>query len=130
MELDVVLHTLPPDPCVSDPARCKPVAPPRPAKKVYGPVTFALLGVSGAAVVTTVVPGVLALDAKSTIEAECFPARSYCTDPTAGASDYDRMRTLAWASTISLGVAVLAGVVALAWPRHIVAPPSAVALAF
>ena len=98
---------------------------------LYAKASFALLGVSAAATVTTLVTGVLALNAKSAFESECLPTRSYCSDPTTGGADYDRMRNMAWVSTLSLGVAVTAFVVGLVWPKQIVtAKATALAIQF
>jgi hypothetical protein len=72
-------------------------------------------GVAIAGYLTMAVTGALALSAASSANGECDPARNYC-EPSS-ASDATRARTLAWVSTITLGVALASTVVAIVWPR-------------
>jgi hypothetical protein len=122
-ELDVILaQPAPADPCAFAPDKCaKAKAAPHQEKR-WSPVSYVALAVGGVSLTTSLVTGILALGAKSAFEGECIPSRSYCTDPAQGASDLDRMKALAWTSTITLGVGVVAGVVMLAWPKRVILP--------
>jgi hypothetical protein len=77
-------------------------------------------GVALAGYATMAITGALALSAQSEANAACNTARDYCTDP----GDASRARSLAWVSTVSLGVAVAATAAAVFWPRKRVVEPS------
>jgi hypothetical protein len=64
--------------------------------------------------VTAIVTGILALTAHSAVSSKC-PDGAHCTDPS-GIDDASRARTLAWVSTVALGVGVVGTVTALLWP--------------
>jgi hypothetical protein len=78
-------------------------------------VSWVAGGVAIAGYATMAVTGALALSAKSTADSECDVAREYCQPGEQ--SEASRARALAWASTISMGVALAATVVAVVWPR-------------
>lgn len=134
LELEATLPPLAPiDPCAAAPEKCALHKTAPHEEKRWSPVSWVALGVGGVSLATSLVTGILALGAKSTFENECIPSRNYCTDPAQGASDLDRFKALAWTSTITLGIGVVAGVVMLAWPKVVVAPkvePGGVALRF
>jgi hypothetical protein len=74
----------------------------------------------GAAIVatgTSVITGILALDAQSSWKSQCITDRSYCQDPAAASSDASRAKAFAWTSTITGVVAVGALVGAILWPK-------------
>ncbi len=126
-ELDVDLAVPPPpDPCVLQPSACKPPEPQ--TERRVATMSWVLGGVALASVVTSAITGGVALSAKGSFDANCVAARGYCTDPVQGASDYDLMQGAAWASTITLGVAVVAAIGAFAWPRTVVPKKSGAAL--
>lgn len=141
-ELEAVLPPLAPaDPCAQNPASCAQTglglvareAPVHRDDKRWSPVSYVALAVSGVSLATSLVTGILAVTAKSAFEGECIPSRNYCADPVKGASDLDQLKTMAWTSTITLGVGAVAFVVMLAWPKRVVAPktePGGVAFAF
>lgn len=83
-------------------------------------MSWVLGGVALASIVASAITGGVALAEKSSFESECIAGRSYCTNPAQGQYDYDMMQSTAWASTITLGVAVVAAIVAIAWPRTVV----------
>jgi hypothetical protein len=73
---------------------------------------YAIMGITGG----------LALAAQSSADHVCNMSSGYCSD-TSGPSDASRARTLAWVSTVSLGAAMAATVIAIVWPRaHDAAP--------
>lgn len=80
-------------------------------------MTYVLGGVAIAATGTAVVTGILALDAQSSWKSQCLTDRGFCADPAAAESDASRARTMAWVSTISLGVGAAAFLGALFWPN-------------
>jgi hypothetical protein len=89
--------------------------PPKRANPVfYGALTLTLAGLS-----TSIVTGVMALSAKSAAkDGGCVPDRDYC--PTAAAyDDADRARTLAWVSTVSLGVAAAGAITMVIVPSKV-----------
>ncbi|MGH7279939.1 MAG: hypothetical protein ACRELY_00320 [Polyangiaceae bacterium] len=124
-----LLENLPP-PCASEP--CAVVLVPQPPPPAIAPApqtpppdrersrravgSYVLGGVAIAATATTVVTGILALNAQSSYKSQCLPDRGFCSDPAAAESDASRARTMAWVSTISLGVAAAAFLGALLWP--------------
>lgn len=134
LELEATLEPpAPVDPCVVAPEKCAARKTEPLAEKRWSPVSWGALGVGGVSLTISLVTGILALGAKSTFENECIPSRNYCTDPAQGASDLDRFKALAWTSTITLGIGVVAGVVMLAWPKRVIAPkvePGGVAFRF
>jgi hypothetical protein len=79
------------------------------------PAFYIVGGLSVASLATSVVTGVMALSAHQTVSSECSSDRGYCSNPN-GPSDASRATTLAWISTVTLGGAVVAGVVALILP--------------
>ena len=89
--------------------------PPRESTRL-SPVAYVSGGVAITALGISVVTGVLALSARSSAEDKCLAARDYCPDRSAS-DDASRARTLAWVSTISLGVAIAATAMAILWPR-------------
>jgi len=116
-ELQVVLKPLPPpDPCILQPLSC---APPEPKKRI-ATASWVLGGVALASAIASGITGGLALASKSSFDSNCIAARGYCGDPAQGQVDYDNMQAEAWASTITLGVSVVAIVAAIAWPRTVV----------
>jgi hypothetical protein len=110
---------------------CEPLAPPTPTPApVPEPVQprreeetrqstwfYVTLAGASAAAGTSILTGVLALNAQDSYNSKCIPSRNYCPDPT-GADDGARAKTLAWVSTITLGVALVGGIVAIALPRE------------
>ena len=71
---------------------------------------------------TMAITGGLALAAQSSADHVCNMSTGFCSDPS-GPSDASRARTLAWVSTVSLGAAMAATVIAVVWPRaHDAAP--------
>jgi hypothetical protein len=81
-----------------------------PYRTKVNPVFWTVAGVSVAALGTSIVTGVMALSEKSTVEDKCFPERGYCSDLGGGNAAANSARTLAWVSTITLGVALIGGV--------------------
>ncbi len=117
-ELEVQLAVPPPpDPCLMQPSSC---AAPEPPKRI-ATMTWVLGGLSLASIAASAITGGIALSAKSSFDSNCIASRGFCTDPVQGQSDYDLMQGAAWASTITLGVAVVSAIVAIAWPRTVVA---------
>jgi hypothetical protein len=89
--------------------------PPGVAPARLSAVSWAAGGVAIAGFATMAVTGALALSAKSSADSLCSAARDYCE--AGGQSEVSRARALAWASTVSMGVALAASVVAVVWPR-------------
>ena len=123
------LEDLPPPcaspPCLAAPAppATAPLAPPPPAPQArersrLAVGSYVLGGVAIAATGTGIVTGILALDAQSSWKSQCLPDRQFCADPSAAESDATRARTMAWVSTISLGVAAAAFLGAVLWPNE------------
>ena len=79
-----------------------PEAPLEPRKS--NPVYYTALGVTLVAGAASAVTGVLALIANNDAKSGCLPDRSYCRDQ-ASIDASGRAHTLAWISTITLGVA-------------------------
>ncbi|MFO0677870.1 MAG: hypothetical protein U0169_15135 [Polyangiaceae bacterium] len=93
------------------------VSPTSPATRGPSPWFYAGAGALAAGLVTSAVTGGLALSAHGAVGEKCDRATGVCADPT-GIDDASRARTLAWVSTVSLGVGVAGAVVmALAWPK-------------
>lgn len=92
------------------PAAEQETAPARYSEKA-NPAFYAVLAATLASAATSAVTGIMTLSASSDASAGCLPDRKYCRD-AASADAADRAKTLAWVSTITLGVAA-AGVVAL-----------------
>jgi len=82
------------------------VRPPKPSALFYTVLTTTLVA-SGVSLVT----GVMAFSADKDAKTGCLPERHFCRDQ-ASADAADRASTMAWVSTVSLGVAA-AGFVAL-----------------
>jgi hypothetical protein len=123
LELDVVLAIPPPpDPCIMQPLNCVP-----PEEKRLSTATWVFGGVAVASVIATAITGGIAIAAKGSFDGNCIGGRGYCADPVQGQSDYDTMTTAAWISTATLGVAVVSAIVALAWPRVVVAKKTGMA---
>jgi hypothetical protein len=79
--------------------------------------SWVLGGAAVASTATSVITGILALDAQSSWKSQCIPDRSYCADPNAASSDASRAKAFAWTSTITAVVTVGALVGAILWPR-------------
>jgi hypothetical protein len=115
-ELEIALPIPPPpNPCLADPSQCAP----EPTKRI-ATMSWVLGGVSVLSFAAAAITGGIALNAKSSFDSNCIASRGYCGNPTQGQSDYDLMQQTAWASTITVGVGVVAAIVALAWPRTVV----------
>jgi hypothetical protein len=85
-----------------------------------------VLGGAGLSVATSIVTGVLALDANAYVKDNCSNARAFCrVDDAKDAGD--RARSLAWASTATLIVGAGAGLVAFLLPLENAAPLRAAA---
>jgi hypothetical protein len=88
------------------------------------PVFYTALVVTVVAAGTSAVTGVLALGAKSDARsAGCVADRNYCPNQAA----YDtasRATSMAWVSTITLGVAVAAAITMIAAPTRVASKPS------
>jgi hypothetical protein len=122
------LEALPPppstNPCELGPCE-KPAPPPTqnspaPTERQNSRIATASWVLGGATVAlaaTSVITGVLALDANSSWKSQCIPERDYCADPAAAQSDASRAKTFAWTSTITAGLGVAALVGAILWPR-------------
>ena len=127
LELEVVLKAPPPpDPCVMQPWLC---VPPPPPKRV-ATMSWVLGGVALVSIAASAITGGVALAEKSSFDSICIPSRGYCSNPVQGQWDYDMMQSTAWASTVTLGVAVVAAIVALAWPRTVVPTKTGANVAF
>ena len=76
-----------------------------------------VLGAGGVSLATSVITGVIALNANAYVKDNCSVERSYCrVDDAADAAH--RARTLAWVSTGTLLAAAGAGIAALLLPRE------------
>jgi len=96
-------------------------APSKPSPAHLATGSYVSGGVALAGYTTMAITGVLALEAQSSANQVCSASRQFCSDPS-GPSDASRARALAWVSTVSLGVAVAATVLAVVWPRARSAP--------
>lgn len=85
---------------------------------------YVLLAGAGASLATSVVTGLMALDANQYVEDNCSTERDYCRVPDA-ADEASRARTMAWVSTATLGVGATAAVVAFLLPLEKRSPVSA-----
>ena len=111
---------------------CEPIAPVRTTPPAVEPAPreetrqstwfYVALGGASAAAGASILTGVLALTAQDAYKSKCVPARNYCADPT-GADDGARAKTLAWISTITMGVAIVGGIVAIALPKEKIEQP-------
>ncbi len=94
------------------------------APRTANPVFYTALAVTVIAAGTSAVTGILALGAKSDAKsAGCVPDRNYCPNQAA----YDtagRATSMAWVSTITLGVAVAAAITMIAAPTRVASKPS------
>jgi hypothetical protein len=78
-----------------------------------------------AATVLTVVSGVVALEYKSTMNADCNVSRQFCTSQS-GVDAGRSIDSWAWVSTVSLFVALASGTAFVLWPdKKAVVTPSA-----
>jgi hypothetical protein len=103
-----------------EPARPPPPPPEPPAPREEARQStwfYVALGGATAAAGASILTGVMAINAQDAYKSKCIPSRSYCADPS-GADDGARAKTLAWVSTITMGVAIVGGVVAIALPRE------------
>jgi len=85
---------------------------------------YILLAGAGASLATSVVTGLMALDANGYVDDNCAPERDFCRVPDA-ADEASRARTMAWVSTATLGVGAAAAVVAFLLPLEKRSPVSA-----
>ncbi len=123
LEIDAVLKMPPPpDPCMMQPSSCAPPAPEQ--EKRLSAATWIFGSVAVASVIATAISGGVAIAAKSSFDSNCIGGRGYCNDPAQGQIDYDTMTTAGWISTATLGVAVVTAILAVAWPRTVVAKKS------
>lgn len=101
------------------------VAPPavvvRPTRA--NPVYWGALGVAAAGGITSAVTGALALSAYGTARDGCLPDRDFCRDQES-ADAAGRARTLAWVSTVALGVGVAGLVTAWSVPKRVEERPA------
>jgi hypothetical protein len=82
----------------------------------FSTASWISFGVAGVGLGTAAVSGLLAVSARADYTSKCFDDRGYCTDTDARAAG-DRARGLAWVSTVSLGVGVVALWTGLLLPR-------------
>lgn len=92
------------------------VSPARPEAS-FSTASWISFGVAAGGVGTATITGLMALSARSAYAEKCFDDRGYCVDMTARESG-QRARSLAWVSTISLGVGVVALWTGLLLPRR------------
>ena len=109
----------PPAPIVAE----VPVASSAPTTTQRSTAFWIVLGAGGVALATSVVTGVLALNANAYVNDNCSSERSFCRVDDAQETA-DRARTLAWVSTATLVAAAGAGVAALLLPRESAPSPS------
>jgi hypothetical protein len=81
------------------------------------PIFYGALGLALVGATTSAITGVVAFGAQQDAKRGCVPDRSYCRDQ-ASTDAADRATTLAWVSTVSLGVAVVGVIGMLALPRR------------
>jgi len=79
------------------------------------PVFYAALTLTLAAGATSLVTGALAFGAKEDAKVGCLPDRQYCRDQ-ATTDAADRATTLAWVSTVTMGIAALGAIGMLVVP--------------
>jgi hypothetical protein len=124
----VPLDALPPPPIAapcengpcekkSEPAATQPSPPTERQTTRIATASWVLGGAAIVATGTSVLTGILALDARSSWKSQCIPERSYCNDPAAASSDASRAKAFGWTSTITGAVAVGALVGAILWPK-------------
>ena len=82
----------------------------------FSTASWISFGVAGVGLGTAAVSGLLAVSARADYTNKCFDDRDFCTDTEARAAG-DRARGLAWVSTVSLGVGVVALWTGLLLPR-------------
>ncbi len=122
-----LLEAPPPRPEPAPVTQLVPRDPPRmPVTQRRSTAFWVVLGAGGVSLATSVVTGLLALNANAYVKDNCSTERSFCRVDDAEASA-DRARTLAWVSTATLIAAAGAGVVALLLPRESVSPLRATA---
>ena len=118
-EPSIVIAPPPPPPPSAELAPAREPAPYFLAPKKANPVFYGALAVTIAGVGTSVITGALALSARSDAKsAGCLPDRQYCPDQQ-GYDAADRASTMAWVSTISLGVAAVGALTVLIAPSKI-----------
>jgi hypothetical protein len=81
------------------------------------PLFYGALGLTLVGATTSAITGVVAYGAREDAKSGCVPDRSYCRDQ-ASTNAADRATTMAWVSTVSLGVAVVGVIGMLALPRR------------
>jgi len=99
-----------------------PVTTDRPAAPQRSTAFWFTLGGAGVSLATSVVTGVLALDANAYVKNNCSSERAYCRVDDAGAAA-DRARALAWVSTATLITTAGAILIAVLLPRTTPRPP-------
>jgi hypothetical protein len=82
------------------------------------PLFYGALGLALAGATTSAITGFVAFGAQRDAKTGCLPDRSYCRDQ-ASTDAADRATTMAWVSTVSLGVAVVGVIGMLALPRRL-----------
>lgn len=82
------------------------------------PVFLGALGGTALAGGTSLISGVVSLVAYTSARSGCIPDRHYCKDDSSR-SAADTAATTAWISTVSLGVAVVGGVITLVVPAQV-----------
>jgi hypothetical protein len=124
LPLDVLPPPPPSNPCELGPCEKpaplqtqNPSAPSERQNSRIATASWILGGTTVALAATSVVTGILALDANASWKSQCLPERSYCSDPGAAQSDVSRAKMFAWTSTITAGLGVAALVGAILWPR-------------
>jgi hypothetical protein len=95
----------------------------RPSAPPANPLFYTVLSATLAMVGTSAMTGIFALSAHSDAKAGCVPDRKYCRDE-ASADAADRAATLAWVSTVSLGLAAVGTVALFLIPSRTSAPRS------
>ena len=83
----------------------------------FSVASWVSFGVAAGGLGTAAITGLMALSARSDYAEKCFDDRGYCVDASARDSG-DRARSLAWVSTVSLGVGVVGLWTGLLLPRR------------
>jgi hypothetical protein len=83
----------------------------------FSVASWVSFGVAATGLGTAAITGLMALSARSDYAEKCFDDRGYCVDASARESG-DRARSLAWVSTVSLGVGVVGLWTGLLLPRR------------
>lgn len=87
------------------------------------PVFVTLVGVTLTATAVSLVTGLVATIDYAKAKTGCLEERHYCSDPDARSSA-DTARTMAWVSTVSLGVGVASGLSLIVVPPRVSDPSS------